>query len=417
MLAFSPMNTDKIRYTPVAEGDRIAHLDTLRGCALLGILVMNIQSFSMPGAAYFFPTAYGDLTGLNYWAWHLADIFARRKFMTIFSMLFGAGIVLMHERAEARGRGWTGLHYRRIWWLLVIGLLHAYLLWDGDILVAYALCGTVMFLFRKVRPGRLVAAGLLFLAVGWGLMLMAGLSAPHWPPESLAEFNAQWLPDRETIDGILADMRGGWASEIRHRAPEVLQIQLFFIPFNMFWRAGGCMLLGMALFKWGWLQGRGRTRSYLAMIALGLLAGVPLTAYTVHLQETSGWAPADSFFVHSQYAYWGSVLMALAYIAVVMLLLRAGVLGALARRLAAVGRMALTNYLAQTLICTTLMLGHGFGLFGSVPRIWQTVIVVAIWGLQLVWSPAWLGRFRFGPAEWLWRSLSYMKRQPMRLDR
>ncbi len=408
------MNTEKATFLPVTQTERLTNLDALRGFALLGILVMNIQSFSMPGAAYFFPTAYGDLTGVNYWVWYLAEIFARRKFMTLFSMLFGAGIILMHERATASGRGWAGLHYRRIGWLWVIGLIHAYIFWDGDILVAYSICGVVMFLFRKVRPSRLLVVGLVFLAVGSGLMLMAGLSAPQWPEKDLTEFNTQWLPDQEALDHTLADMRGGWESEIRHRAPEVLQIHTFFIPFSMFWRAGGCMLLGMALFKWGWLQGRRGKRSYIVMLLLGVLVGIPLTIHTINLQQGCDWYPIDSFFVHILYAYWGSVLIALAYVSALILVLQTGLLRGLTDRLAAVGRMALTNYLAHTLICTTLFLGHGFGLFGSVERIWQAVIVMAIWGVQLVWSPWWLERFRFGPAEWLWRTLSYLKRQPLR---
>jgi uncharacterized protein len=408
------MSTEPHRLAPVARDERLAQLDALRGFALLGILVMNIQSFSMPGPAYFFPTAYGDLSGANYWVWYLSEILARRKFMALFSMLFGAGVVLMHERAEAAGRGWAGLHYRRMGWLWIMGLLHAYLLWDGDILVAYAVCGVVMFLFRRVRPGRLLFSGLLLLSVGTGLMLMAGLSTPYWDEAALARFEAQWLPDRETVDHILESMRGGWLSEIRHRAPEVLMIHLFYIPFSVFWRAGGCMLLGMALFKWGWLQGRGSRRSYVTMIVLGSLVGLPSQMYTVHLQQTSGWDPAPSFFLYPLYAYWGSLLLALGYAGALMLALRAGLLAGLTARLAAVGRMALTNYLAHTLICTTLLLGHGFGLYGSVSRIWQAVIVAAIWAVQLAWSPWWLARFRFGPAEWLWRSLSYRKRQPMR---
>jgi uncharacterized protein len=139
-----------------------------------------------------------------------------------------------------------------------------------------------------------------------------------------------------------------------------------------------------------------------------------LTIHTINLQQGSDWYPIDSFFVHIQYAYWGSVLMALGFMAAVTLVLRAGVLSALTDRLAAVGRMALTNYLSHTLICTTLFMGHGLGLFGSVERVWQAVIVAAIWAVQLVWSPWWLARFRFGPAEWVWRSLSYMKKQPFK---
>jgi uncharacterized protein len=399
---------------PVAIDERISALDTLRGVAVLGILAMNIQSFAMPGAAYFFPVAYGDLSGAHYWVWYLAEIFARRKFMTIFSMLFGAGIVLMHERATAAGRGWAGLHYRRMGWLWVIGMLHAYLFWDGDILVPYAVCGLLMFLFRKVRPKRVAIVGVVFLAIGSALMLLGGLSEPSWPAESVQEFDAQWQPDREALDHTLAEMRGGWAREIGYRAPGVFGIHTFYLPYSIFWRAAGCMLLGMALFRWGWLQGRGSTRSYVLAIVVGAVVGLPLTVTTVYLQEACDWRPIPSFFLHMQYAHWGSVPMALGYVGAVMLVLRAGLLPKLAARLAAVGRLALTNYLLHTLICTTLLLGHGFGLFGGVSRVWQAVMVVVIWILQLIYSPLWLRRYRYGPAEWLWRSASYLKWQPWR---
>ncbi|MFH1754581.1 MAG: hypothetical protein ABIA59_02650 [Candidatus Latescibacterota bacterium] len=133
---------------PIAPGERSVSLDVLRGVAVLGILIMNIQSFSMIEAAYLNPSSYGDLTGLNKWVSIVSHIFADQKFMTIFSILFGAGIVLMTSKAEATGRKSAGLHYRRTFWLLVIGAMHAYLLWHGDILVLYALCSLGVFWFR-----------------------------------------------------------------------------------------------------------------------------------------------------------------------------------------------------------------------------------------------------------------------------
>jgi uncharacterized protein len=408
------MSTDASAISPVAAADRIQTLDVLRGFALLGILIMNIQSYCMPEAAYFFPTAHGDLNGANYWVWYLSELFARRKFITLFSMLFGAGVVLMHERASAGGRGWAGLHYRRMGVLWLIGMLHAYLLWEGDILVSYAICGLFLFVFRRVRPGRLLVVGLIFLAVGFGLSLMAGLSAPYWPPERLAEFRSQWQPGEELIAQQIASMRGGWLGEIVHRAPNVLMIHLFYIPYHNIWRAGGCMLLGMAFFKWGWLSGLGRRRLYGTLIALGLLVGLPLTVLGVHLQMKADWEPVYSFFIASQFGYWGAIPLSLGYLGLVVLLFRGRIWPALAERLAAVGRMAFTNYLLQTVICTTLVYGRGFGLFGGVERTGQAGIVLVVWILQLLYSPIWLRHFLFGPAEWLWRSLSYRKRQPMR---
>jgi len=402
------------KLAPVSAAERIEALDVLRGAALLGILAMNIQSYTMPGAAYFFPTAYGDLTGVNYWAWYLSEIFARRKFITIFSMLFGAGIVLMQDRASATGRGWAGVHYRRMGVLWLFGMLHAYLLWEGDILVCYAICGLFLYLFRKVRTSRLLATGVVFLIFGSVTSLFFGWSAQYWPPESLEEFRNSWQPNLEELTTEISNMQGGWRSEIHHRAPSVLMIHIFYLPTHLIWRAGGCMLLGMAFFRWGWFSAQRSRRFYRSLIALALLVGLPLTIYGVHSQKASGWEPVFSFFMASQYNYWGSLPMAMGWVGAVMLLFRSSAWRSLVQRLAAVGRMALTNYLMQTIICTTLVCGHGFGKFSQLERREQACLVLAIWVIQMTYSHTWLKHYRFGPAEWLWRSLSYRQRQPFR---
>jgi uncharacterized protein len=408
------MSSPQPSLSPVATGQRIALLDVLRGFAVLGILVMNIQSYSMPGAAYFFPVAYGNLTGAHYWVWYLSDLLFSQKFMTIFSLLFGAGIVLMHERAQATGRGSAAVHYRRMGVLLLIGLAHAYLFWEGDILVSYALCGLFLWLFRRLRPSRLLISGCLLLLIGSAISCFFGWSTAYWPPESVAEFRAGWQPTPEMLAATIADMQGGWISEFRHRLPELLVIHSFYVPFFVLWRAGGCMLLGMAMYKWGFLTGRSPSRRYFVWIGLAILIGLPVSAFGTIRLFARDWEPVYSFFIGAQYGYWGSIPIALGWISAVVLLYRRGVWSALTGRLAAVGRMALTNYVMQTLICTTLFYGRGLGLFGEVERVGQIGIVFAIWILQLWYSPLWLRRFRFGPAEWLWRSAVYRRWQPLR---
>ena len=171
---------------PVAPSERIQPLDVLRGIAVLGILIMNIQSFSMIQAAYINPTAFGDLTGLDRWVWILSHVFATEKFMTIFSILFGAGVVLLTRKLESRGLGAAGVHYRRTFWLLVAALIHAYGFWYGDILFTYGLSALIVYLFRKASPRRLLIAGLAVIAVPSLLYLFFGWSIPYWPPEALA---------------------------------------------------------------------------------------------------------------------------------------------------------------------------------------------------------------------------------------
>lgn len=197
---------------PVPGSTRIDSIDVLRGLALLGILLMNIQLFAMPGAAYFNPTAYGDLAGANYYVWLGSRMFADQKFMTIFSMLFGAGIVLMTTRAERQGES-RRVHYRRMRWLAVIGLLHAHLLWDGDILFLYAICGMAVYPLRAKPPRTLIRIGVATMAVSSVLYFVSGSSMPYWPEEALAGFTSStWQPTPAMIDQTLAAYRGAGSS-------------------------------------------------------------------------------------------------------------------------------------------------------------------------------------------------------------
>lgn len=397
---------------PVGPSERIASLDALRGFAVMGILVMNIQSFSMIQAAYLNPTAYGDLSGIHGWVWTLSHLLADQKFLSLFSMLFGAGIVLMAERQEAQGRSATGLHYRRTFWLLLIGVAHGVLLWHGDILATYAVCALVAFLFRKVRPLPLMIVGLLAFFVPVALWSFFGWSIRYWPPESLAQTMTFWKPEAARIAEELAAFRGSWLQQMPERLSAAVSHATFVFFTLIGWRAGGLMLLGMALHKWGVITARRTRRFYAALAAAGLAVGLPIIAAGIARNSASGWAFEYSMFLGSRWNYVGSLAVALGYVGAVTLVAQAS--ARLTRLLAPVGRMAFTNYLAQTLICTLLFYGHGLGLFGRIERGQQILIVLAIWVFQVWFSGFWLQRFRFGPAEWLWRSLSYARPQPMR---
>ena len=398
---------------PVPQTERIDSIDVLRGFALLGILVMNIQAFAMPQTAYINPTAYGDLTGANRYVWIAGRMFADQKFMTIFSMLFGAGIVLMTGRAEARGDG-RRVHYRRMRWLLVIGLLHGYLLWWGDILFHYAVCGMLVYPLRRQSPGRLIAIGLALLVAAsafWGLV---GLSFPYWPEEVRTEIEEEaWRPTPEKIDTELATYRGGWLDQLPHRSATALGMQTFLLIIWIVWRAGGLMLIGMALFKKEVFSARRSPGFYAALIAVAAVVGLPLQAYGISLSFADAWS-FGSLFVDTQLVYWASIAVGIGYVGAVMLACRTAALRRVTRPFAAVGQTALTNYLLQTVLCTTIFYGHGLGLFGAVDRVGQVGVMAGVWTVQLIASPLWLRGFRFGPVEWLWRSLTYRARQPMR---
>lgn len=399
---------------PVAERDRAVSLDVLRGVAVLGILAMNIRLFAFPQAAYFNPTAYGDYSGLNQaWFW-ITAVFADQKFMTLFSLMFGAGMALISERAAARGRPDRGLLLRRNAWLLVLGLLHAYLVWYGDILVAYALTGFVIVFCRNWKPVTQVIVGVLLLSLPALLLLAGGLTFDQWPEAELKAALQDWAPDAESLAEELAIYRGGWVGQLPHRVSTAIEFQTVIFLFFAFWRVAGLMLIGMALFRWGWLTGQRTKAAYRKLMIAGFSLALPAITWGLYLNERGGWSYAEAFFLNGQFNYWGSVLMALGYVGLVMLWCLGDALPGLRSRLAAVGRTAFSCYIAQSLVCTLVFYGHGLGLFGELGYARQALVVFAVWTLLLFAAPAWLARYRFGPMEWLWRSLTYWRRQPMR---
>ncbi|GAC1447864.1 MAG: DUF418 domain-containing protein [Isosphaeraceae bacterium] len=416
--------------------ERVESIDVLRGFALLGILLMNIVGFAWPFVVYENPLLAGVVSRADLVEWFVAHLFFDLKMMSIFSMLFGAGVVLMTDRAEARGVSALGIYYRRIFWLLVIGLLHAYLLWEGDILVPYALCGLVLYPFRRLSArtlfitGCVVALISLPLTVGWGYsMARARDNAALAEQETLAgktvdpslrdakktweEMRSNFLPSPSEIAEDIQEHRGGYVSLLRHRAPTVYMLEtLVFITFFA-WRAGGMMLVGMALMKWRVFEARCSPGFYARLMWVGYGVGLPIIALGAFDQYRHDFDSVHNFQRGSVFNYLGSIPVALGHVGLVMWIYQSGRLAPLTRRLAAVGRTALSNYLFQTILCTTLFNGYGFNLFARIPRAELPLIVLAIWVLQLWLSPLWLKHFRFGPAEWVWRSLTYARRQPM----
>lgn len=402
-----------LRVTPVAQPNRIASIDVIRGFALLGILIMNIQSFGLIDAKYMNPTAQGELSTISYGCWWFAHVFFDLKFMALFSMLFGAGIALMVERGQSKETSVTGLHYRRMGWLLLIGLAHAHLLWIGDILVPYAVCGMVLYWLSGLRPRFLIPIGLFLIAIGSGLSILSGLSLPWWPEGEVTEMLSDWTPNAAQIQHNLEIHRASWLEFQPYRSTDALFMETFLFLFLFFWRLGGLMLVGMAMFKLGIFQCLRSTKFYSIGAICGLGIGLSLILTGVHLNHAYEWKFEYSFFLGNQFNYWGSLFMSFAYVCLVMLLIKSGVLAWLRKSLASVGQMALTNYLMHTIICTTIFYGHGLGWFGYLTRPQLLIVVVMIWLIQLTASPIWLRHFRFGPFEWLWRSLSYWSIQPM----
>ena len=422
---------------PVTAAERLVSLDTLRGVAVMGILVMNVYAFAMPLAAYYNPLIMGGTDALNMGTWFFTHLLFDQKFMTIFSMLYGAGVVMMMNRAEARDVPFTSVFYRRSAWLIVFGLLHGYFIWFGDILFHYALMGMIVFLFRKASPRMLITIACIMLPVtlliNFGSSfymeeLQADVAAieqmqsdgatpdeeQQQKLEAWLEVRAVFAPTAEDIAAEVTAYKGTYVEALAQRAPFVAFMQLNLTLVFVVWRVGGLMLLGMALMKLGVLSGQRSMRFYRKMTVIGYGVGLPLAILSAVILDAHQFDPLYVARYGGIPNYFGSILVAFGHIGAVLLVVKSGAFQAAVHRVAAVGRMALSNYLAHSLVMTSLFYGYGLGLYAEVPRIWQQGFVAALIGLQLALSPWWLKHFRFGPAEWLWRSLTYGQRQPMR---
>lgn len=425
---------------PVRKADRIEALDILRGIAVLGILMMNITAFGLLFHAYGNPMAGGGADGPNLIAYKVIQVGFEGTMRGIFSLLFGASIVLLTDRMEKGGAGLmtAEIHFRRMLWMMVFGIIHwALLLWTGEILFAYSLCGLVLFAVRKLPARVQIAAALLLLAGAAAIQThqyreavtqQAAAATAESAKAAGRELTAEqsgaieaWqkqvghiVPTAEEA-GMIRDIhRGSWWDAVQKQWPLSYAFQWKGAPFWLLFDMIPFMLLGMGLLKLGILGGGAPMRSYALMLLVGYGIGIPLGMYELHLVlaakfDTLAFAEADRTYELSRLA------MVVGHLGLLLLFIRSGLIGPLQRALAATGQMALSNYLMQTIICTALFYGFGFGLFEAFQRYQLYGVVAAIWAAELIWSPIWLRHFRFGPFEWLWRSLTYWKLQPMRV--
>ncbi|MGH9660640.1 MAG: DUF418 domain-containing protein [Bryobacteraceae bacterium] len=425
-------------YAPVGLADRIRSIDVVRGYALLGILLMNILTFGLPLAAYFNPRVAGGDTGPNLAAWVLQYVLFDGKMRGAFSLVFGAGVLLLVSRAEGRGgAGAADVHYRRMLWLMLFGIVHAYCIWVGDILYPYALLGLILYPLRKMSPrGLLIVAGIQIallscMNVGNGFHLRsmrddaskADAAAARGEKLTKEQTDAQksWKekleainPNAEQIKKEIDDYRGGYISAFKRRAKDVLRWHSLPYYFPMNWDMLCMMLIGMALVKLDVLTAARPMRVYARIAAVGYAIGLPVGSVTAWMAIESRFEPMTTPFIFSSYQI-ARVALTLAHIAVLLMIVKSGALPWLTSRLAAVGQMAFTNYISHSVICSLIFYGYGFGLMGRLERYQIYVVVPCIWIFQLIVSPIWLRHFAFGPLEWCWRSLTYWQRQPMRL--
>jgi uncharacterized protein len=403
---------------------RIRTIDAVRGFAVCGILVMNIVAMGMPPYAYVDPYYYGGTSPADLTAWGLAYVFADGKLRALFTILFGASMTLIADRAEGETPGPVATHYRRMAWLFGFGMIHAWLLWFGDILVIYAVTGAFAFIAWQWPPRALIFAAAIALLIALGLdvlqwydlaALQAAALAPHAPDQARDAWDAITTaisPGDPAIAHMVTLYRGGFADVFAARAPTTMLYQTDVLTASLP-ETIGFMLLGILLYRSGFLSGGWSRRRYAVLIAIGFGIAVPLYIPIVSFLLATRFDPVTMPIADAC----SLVLrpwLALAYASAIILLVRSGRLRWLADRLAAAGRMAFSNYLGTTLITTTLFYGYGFGLYGTLSRAGLCVVVLGVWMIILLWSKPWLDRFAYGPLEWLWRSLARWKIQQFR---
>ena len=416
---------------------RIEALDVVRGAALFGILLMNITGFGLPNA-YFNPANAGGADGANLWAWMITMVGFEGTQRALFSMLFGASVILLTGRLEAAGRpDAADIYYRRNLWLIGFGLVNAFVfLWDGDILYSYGIVALFVFPFRKLPGKALLMLGLagLAAATAWTAgetAQMLGKHEAYVEANSARQRGARLSEEQQGAITAWEKARGGFEATPAETAENIDRMTSGFVSafvrtagMNAHWQSWGLyrfffdifgmMLIGMGLFKLGVLTLERRARLYAAMMLVGYAVGLAINANEVRLimsQNFSAIAFAQSLVTYDA----GRLFTALGHLGALLLFVRSGALSWLRRSLASVGQMAVTNYLAHSVVCGIFFVG--FGYYGQLERHQLYYVVFAIWAAQLAISPLWLRHFRFGPVEWLWRWLTYLERPPFRRTR
>ncbi len=402
---------------PITLADRIEAMDVLRGFALLGILLMNLEGFVGPVMA----SGTGldpKLTGIDRVADLLIYVLVQGKFYTLFSLLFGMGFAVMSQRAEQAGRPFAGVYWRRGLVLLGFGVVHALFIWAGDILTMYALCSFLLLAFRPLPYRWYVWLGLAAYVAPVGFMYLMGamgslLDGTEGWDKAMAEIGTQMqvlIDSERTAYGSGSYAEATW-QRLKSTGMALSNITMFgFIVFGMF-------LLGAWFVRSGAIARPGAfPRLYAALRWGALPLGLLTMLGSVVLAPTMDFATFN-LRVSTAFALQvlANLLMCLGYVAWVVRALASPSWQRPLAWLAPAGRMALTNYLMQSLVCTWIFYGYGLGFFEQLPRAWQPVFALALFGVQVLLSRLWLSRFRFGPVEWLWRSLTYAKLQPLRL--
>jgi uncharacterized protein len=411
-----PSTTPSASSPAISPTERFDSVDLLRGVAVCGILVMNITSFAMPAAAYLNPNAYlGDLASTHV-VYAFTHVFADQKFMGLFSLLFGSSVMLFIKKLKAREMACARFYYARTAWLLVFGFLHGVLLWEGDILVYYALCGLFLYPFWRVPPRLQFTLGLIVFLSAIVIDRMGQSFVDTLPEFSLETLEPVWSPSHTDII-LETEMRlSGYSQQLADRIGPQGNFRDYFGNFlpNIYIaqglaRAFGLMLVGMAFYSWGIVTAQRSLRFYRWLAIGGFTAGLPIVTFGLWRYYVNDWSIAYGLFAGLAYNHVATPLLVFAYIGVILYIHQQHFFSYLRRGLCAIGRMAFSNYIGQSLICTSIFYGYGLALFGRLDRPALLISVIVIWVFQFYFSLWWLSRFQFGPLEWLWRALTYFR--------
>ena len=412
---------------PIAPSPPVRHLtlDALRGIAMMGILAMNIIAFSMPQPAYINPLAWGGTSAADLGIWAVNMVLVDGKMRGLFSLLFGASMLLVIDGAEAKGESGGLVHARRMLWLMLFGLIHLYFIWYGDILFLYSVVGLIAYGFTHKEPPALLRMGIALILtsfVFWAIMggalifLQNAVALPDASADNLASYKEMiaqiGAPDTAPIREEVQIYRGDYGQILGHSLDNISA------PLTTLLMSGletlGLMLIGMALLRNGFLTGAWGRAHYRSVAIRAYLCGLPPTIALCLWCFASRFDPVITFNAVMVWAMPFRIILIIAHTALALSIIASFPQSALLRRVAAAGRVAFTNYLGTSIVMTTIFYGYGLGLYGHVSRFGVYGFVLAGWAVMLLWSKPWLERFSYGPLEWLWRSLARGKIQPMR---
>lgn len=428
---------ESVSLKPIKSAERINSLDVIRGIALLGILLMNINGMGLP-FAYSDPTIAGGADGLNLKVWIANSMFFEGTMRGLFTLLFGAGVILLTSRLEKNDAGITtaDIYYRRILWLLLFGIINVYvLLWNGDILYPYAIFGLMLFPFRNANFKKLILVAGILISIGilWDIsdyhnklhiqkegteiqvLKEKGNVLSKEQEKTLGEWEKiKTKHTQEEVNKEIEKMHQSYFKVMMAKVESNQFMQTWF-PYRIWpWDILSFMLIGMAFFKLRIFHGERTRLFYLIMMITGYLVGLSVNYYETRLVIDSNFDAVVMSKADQTYQI-GRLFTTMGHVGLFMLFIQSGILRFLQKSLAAVGKMALSNYLTHSIVTSIIFYGDGFSMYGKLERFELYYIVAGIWIFQLIVSPIWLKHFLYGPAEWIWRSLTYQKMQAFRI--